>query len=220
MEFVQATDEGTLFWFEGLHRRGLDEAMKALTHLGDVFTVIAVLLAAVLLFWFYGWRRTACIVLATSVLGLGLAQGTKYLVKRTRPDVAWKLTEPPKEPSFPSGHSLNTMAVYGAIALTASRRLRIRGLRWLAIVLGLGLPLLIGFTRPYLGVHYPSDVLAGWTAGLACALLAYWLDQRREDSRQLLTPATRPLAPGTTAPPLASEGVKTASEMTGIHQRS
>ena len=199
MEFVQATDEGTLFWFEGVHRPWLNEAMKAITHLGDRFTVIGFLLGAVLVFWLYGRRRTACIVLATSVLGLSLAQGVKYMVKRPRPDVAWKLAERPNEPSFPSGHSLNSMAVYGAVALTASRRLRARHLRWLVIALGLGLPLLIGFTRPYVGVHYPSDVIAGWTAGLACALLAYWLDQRPVRDK---APATSALMTGDVlAPP-------------------
>jgi hypothetical protein len=67
-------------------------------------------------------------------------------------------------------------------------------MRRLVIGLGLGLALLIGVSRPYLGVHYPSDVVGGWTAGLACALLAYWADlcwgaQRDEIFTQAISPA-------------------------------
>jgi undecaprenyl-diphosphatase len=179
MERVQAADEGILFWFEGgQDRPWLHKAMEIFTFLGNRWTVIAVILIAVLLFWLAGRRRTACIVLAASVLGFGIAQAVKYMVKRPRPDVVWRQGRLPTEPSFPSGHSLNSMAIYGSIALAASRSVRRRLLRWLVIALGLGLPVLIGLSRPYLGFHYPTDVLAGWTAGLACALLAYWADQR------------------------------------------
>ena len=179
MEFMQAKDEIALSWFESRHQPWLNEAMKGITHLGDMWTVIGVLLTAVLLYFVFGRRRTACIVLATSILGLGIAQGVKKLAKRPRPDVAWRVVDRPHSPSFPSGHSLNSMAIYGAIGLTASRSLRRRAARWLVVALGLGLPVLIGISRSYLGVHYPGDVLAGWTVGLACALLAYWMDQRR-----------------------------------------
>jgi undecaprenyl-diphosphatase len=72
------------------------------------------------------------------------------------------------------------MTLYGALALTIGRRLRSRWLRVLALVFGLGLPLLIGFSRIYLGVHYFTDVLGGWVAGLTLALLAGWADMRWE----------------------------------------
>ena len=70
------------------------------------------------------------------------------------------------------------MTVYAALALTLGRRLRRRWFRALALALGVALPLLIGFSRVYLGVHYPTDVLAGWAAGSALALLAGWADRR------------------------------------------
>ena len=177
MEYVQTADGDTLSWLQSHHQPWLNETMKVVTHLGDKWTVIGVLLAAIVVFCLCGRRRTACIVLAMSILGLAISSAVKYTVDRPRPDVAWKLVPRPHEPSFPSGHSLNSMAIYGAIALTASRTLR-RSVRWLVILLGLGLPLLIGISRPYLGVHYPTDVLAGWTIGLACALLAYGADAR------------------------------------------
>ncbi|HWG46061.1 MAG TPA: phosphatase PAP2 family protein [Gemmataceae bacterium] len=193
MEYVHAADGNTFSWLESHHQPWLNEAMKFATLLGDKKTVIGVLLAAVLVFWLYGRRRTACIVLATAVLGLGIAQGVKLVANRPRPDVAWRVIDPPHSPSFPSGHSLNSMAIYGAIALTASRTLRRRIVRGLVIALGIALPLLIGISRPYLGVHYPSDVLAGWLVGLSCALLAYCIDARWGEGGSLarrVTPTT------------------------------
>lgn len=184
MEAVQAADEGTLFWFENHHCTLGNPIMKFATHLGDKYTVIAVVAAAVLLFFLAGRRRTAVIMLLASLLGLGISQSIKYVIKRERPDVAWRLVTRPHTPSFPSGHSLNSMAIYGSLTLLAARRVRRRFLAGVILVVGFALPLVIGVSRPYLGVHYPSDVLAGWTAGLACALLALWADQRwgdRED---------------------------------------
>lgn len=180
MEQLQAVDEGTLFWFESHHWPWLTTVMKSATFLGERWPALAVVLTAVLLFWIAGRPRSALILALTALLGLCISQGCKYVVQRARPDVAWKLIDRPHSPSFPSGHALHAMAIYGTIALLASRGLRSRSARWVVIALGLGLSLLIGISRPYLGVHYPSDVLAGWTAGLACALLGYWADRRWE----------------------------------------
>ena len=104
----------------------------------------------------------------------------KDLVGRKRPEVAWRVGDLPESPSFPSGHSLESMTLYGALGLAAGRRLRRPWLRVSAAVLGLCLPLLIGFSRVYLGVHYLTDVLAGWGVGLALAVLAAWADAHWE----------------------------------------
>jgi undecaprenyl-diphosphatase len=204
VEYVQAADEGTLFWFENHHSNIGNTLMEFCTRLGNVTTVIVVMAAAVLLFFLAGRRRTALILLLASMFGLGISQSIKYIIKRERPDVAWRLIERPPTPSFPSGHSLNSMAIYGSLALLAARRLRRRAVCVLVLVIGFTLPLAIGVSRPYLGVHYPSDVLAGWTAGLACALLALWADQRWGD-REFFAPPVQPLPRGADVPPLASE---------------
>ncbi len=180
MELVQAVDEGTLYWFENHHRPWLNAAMTTVTNLGDRNALFPVMTAAVIGFLLARRPRSAAIVIVFALSAWGFSEAVKVLVHRPRPDVVWRLIGLPTNRSFPSGHSLNSMTDYGMIALLASRGLRRRGVRYLVVALGLGLAVLIGVSRSYLGVHYPTDVLGGWTAGLAFALLAYWLDVRWE----------------------------------------
>ena len=178
MEFLQGADEGALYWFENHHAPWLTVVMKGVTFLGEREVVLPLVLVAVIGYFLWKMPRTAAIVMTTALLAYLLAYNIKRLVGRPRPDVAWRLIDLPKDKSFPSSHALNTMADFGAIALILSRRFKRRALRRLVIGLGLGLPLLIGISRVYLGVHYPSDLIGGWTAGLAFALLASGADLR------------------------------------------
>ncbi|XXF77573.1 phosphatase PAP2 family protein [Myxococcaceae bacterium GXIMD 01537] len=116
------------------------------------------------------WRSLALVVGAT-LGGTLLNVALKHLFARPRPTVVPHLTEVASA-SFPSGHAMLSAIVYltlGALLaqLTEHRRLRFYALGWAVL-----LTLLIGLTRVYLGVHYPTDVLGGWVAGLAWALLA------------------------------------------------
>jgi undecaprenyl-diphosphatase len=220
MEQLQAIDEGALFWCENHHSTIGNMVMQFMTRIGYADIVIGVIALGGIVFLLAGRRRTALILLLAPLLGSGISQGSKYVIKRERPDVAWRLVERPDSPSFPSGHALYAMAVYFTLALLASRHLRNRTLRTMVLAVGFILPLAIGFSRPYLGVHYPSDVLAGWTAGLACALLALWADQRWGDG-ELFAPTMSPPAPQplpSSTP--GSEGIRTAEEITGIRRQN
>jgi undecaprenyl-diphosphatase len=132
--------------------------------------MLAVIVVAAVAFLAARRRHFAGIVVVVAVLASGIERLVKITVGRKRPDVAWRLIDLPPEPSFPSGHALNSMAIYGCIALLTARLVPARW-RVVVIAAGVGLSLLIGLTRPYLGVHYPFDVLAGWIAGLAFAFL-------------------------------------------------
>jgi len=79
--------------------------------------------------------------------------------------------------SFPSGHAMNAASLYGSLALGAKKK-------WLAVV-AVALPLLIGISRVALGVHYPTDVLVGWAAGVAVMLLTARLQTVIKDRRVL-----------------------------------
>lgn len=96
--------------------------------------------------------------------------GIKDLVQRVRPDLLPPLEIEPGY-SFPSGHTALSMVTYGIFALLIARSPLSRPLKMLSIgALGL-VVLLVGVSRVYLGVHYPSDVLGGWLTGLAIVLL-------------------------------------------------
>lgn len=84
--------------------------------------------------------------------------------------------------SFPSGHSMMSSAVYLTLGVLLSRLVQGRGLKFYFLSLALLLAFLVGISRVYMGVHYPTDVLAGWTAGLVWALLC-WLVARYLQSR-------------------------------------
>ena len=219
MEQLQAIDEGILFFCENHHSPIGNIVMAFATRLGNPAIMFSIMGAIAMLFWLAGRRRTALILLLASLLGPAIGQGIKYVIRRERPDVAWRLIDRPKSPSFPSGHALNTMALYGAVALLTSRHLRRRIARVAVLVVGFLLPMLIGMSRVYLGVHYPSDVLAGWTGGLACALLILWADQRWGDPERFapslsFSSELKPPAPSAAV----SEGIRPAGEVTGVRE--
>lgn len=131
------------------------------TLVGDA-AVRLVIAAGVLAALLVERRRRAALFLLTAVLG-GWALSTilKLIVARPRPDLIPALDHVSTY-SFPSGHAWNGMVVFGAIALVAPPGAR----RWALAGAGL-LILMIGLSRVVLGVHWPSDVVAGWIGGAA-----------------------------------------------------
>lgn len=134
----------------------------------------------------YLWLRNkfqALVLLVITVIGGGLLDlGLKLIVGRGRPTIVPHLINVDSY-SFPSGHSLMSMAVYLVLAALLSPQLPDRRTRVYVIAVALFLTCIIGVSRVYLGVHYPSDVLGGWSLGLAwatlCWLVAWYLERRR-----------------------------------------
>lgn len=153
---------------------------RLVTHLGDplLVTLGSVLLAAAL--WATGHRRTALFVLVARVGALVLSTGLKQVVGRARPvfdaPVASEFGL-----SFPSGHALGGSAFWLTVAVAAVSVTRGRR-AWLALAVAVSL--LVAASRVLLGVHYPSDVVAGlvlgagWTA-VCTALFAVWHAEER-----------------------------------------
>ncbi len=121
------------------------------------------------------WRR-ALFVIVASFGGWFLNGALKQLFQRPRPDVVPHLRDV-MSMSFPSGHALQSAVVYltlGALSMhIAERRLT----RFYCMTIAMLATALVGLSRLYLGVHYPTDVLAGWLIGLSWALLC-WLVER------------------------------------------
>lgn len=155
--------------------------MMDITALGGttVLTLIAVLAIA-----FFIMQRRYHHALFTAVAAGGgalFSSVLKSIFDRPRPDVVPHLVEV-SSMSFPSGHSMNSAVIYFTLAVLVARNFEQARLRTFIISVAAILVFAIGFSRVYLGVHYPSDVLAGWTAGAAWAIavgvIATLLQQR------------------------------------------
>ena len=154
----------------------LEESARDLTALGG-FTVLPLMIAAVV--GYLGMARkyhAMCLVLGATVSGLLLSLLLKHSFERPRPDVVPHLSGDYTS-SFPSGHSMLAAVVYLTLGSLLARLLLQRRLKIYFIVVAMLLTFLVGLSRVFMGVHYPTDVLAGWTAGLVWAVL-WWLAAR------------------------------------------
>lgn len=159
----------------------LQEAGRDLTSLGG--TAVLALMVVMLTGYFLldGKPRLAAFLPVAALGGVVLNLVMKYHFARPRPIEVPHLALV-STPSFPSSHSMMAAVIYlGLGAITAAGTPH-RSVKIYAIGVAVALTALIGLTRIYLGVHYPSDVLAGWTAGLlwslACWLVARWIRVR------------------------------------------
>jgi undecaprenyl-diphosphatase len=132
------------------------------------------------------YHALALLLLAT-IGGILLNEYLKGAFARPRPTPELHLTAV-RSMSFPSGHAMESAVIYLTLSALLARLVQARTLRLYFIGLAAFLTFTVGFTRVYLGVHYPSDVLAGWTAGLAWALLC-WTGARYLQRRGAVEPA-------------------------------
>jgi undecaprenyl-diphosphatase len=155
-------DRAVLLWIHTHSPEWLDGPMRLVTALGYYQVVLPLLVAVVLVFYLNGWRLSATLLLVSTVGGSLLTAVLKGVFGRARPEL-FDSGYTASFYSFPSGHATVAAGFYGALTLILAYRLR--GLaRWAVVVVGVSLVLLIGFSRLYLGVHYPTDVLAGFLA--------------------------------------------------------
>lgn len=153
------------------------------THLGDRYAYVAftILMAAFYLMKHKSWRF---IIQITSVLILASLSNIvlKRVINRTRPSLEHLVSV--NTLSYPSGHSMSAMAFFGFLIFLSLRYTMPQWLRITFIIFLMMLILTIGISRIYLGVHYPSDVLAGFIGGLIwvafCAVLFSLIDLLRK----------------------------------------
>jgi undecaprenyl-diphosphatase len=124
------------------------------------------------------WRR-AIIVVGASVGGWFLNGALKQLFQRPRPDIVPHLREA-MSLSFPSGHALQSAAVYLTLGVLMMRFAHRRITKIYCIVVAALATVLVGLSRVYIGVHYPTDVIAGWLIGLSWALLCWTIERSLE----------------------------------------
>jgi undecaprenyl-diphosphatase len=152
--------------------RWLLEVARDVTALGSTI-VLAILLLVVTLYLFAaGKRRAGWFVLATVLSGTTLNSLLKLGFARPRPDLVTHLTQV-STLSFPSGHAALSAICYLTLGVMLAQTQASRAIRIHFIVTAILLTLLVGVSRVYLGVHYPTDVLAGWCIGIAWALICW-----------------------------------------------
>jgi undecaprenyl-diphosphatase len=137
--------------------------MRALSRYGGPSGLTPIGLALALAFLIKRWHRGALLVVIT-MAGAGLLDLLlKQTFGRVRPAAFFDYPLPASH-SFPSGHAFFAASFFGGLAVLVSDRVRSRLLRGAVWIVAVSLTLLIGLSRVYLGVHYPSDVLAGYAA--------------------------------------------------------
>jgi undecaprenyl-diphosphatase len=139
--------------------------------------VLVLVTLAVLGFLLLARKYHALLLLLGATLGgLLLNILLKSYYERPRPTVVPHLSDV-RTPSFPSGHSMLSAVVYLTLGAMLARLVERRRLKLYFVAVALLLAFLVGVSRVYLGVHYPTDVLAGWAIGLAWAVLCWLVTQ-------------------------------------------
>jgi membrane-associated phospholipid phosphatase len=152
-------------WFVGRRTRFWNDATQIGSHAAETTTVIAlaVLLVVGLRFALGTWQ--ASVLLAIAVVGeVAIFVCVTLVIDRPRPRVAHLDTAPPTS-SFPSGHVAAAVALYGALAVVVWTYSRREWLRVGAAVIAIAVPIVVGLSRLYRGMHYPTDVLGGALLG-------------------------------------------------------
>lgn len=159
-----------------------------LTALGGVLLRSVITVGAALALWRLGRSREAIRFVLTILSGSLFGLLVKFAVERPRPHIVPHLVHASGW-SFPSGHSLNSALLYITMALVFGALLQSRGRRWALLAGAVFLSLAIAWSRVWLGVHWPSDVIAGLLAGSAWAFGAVALFHRI-DAAAALAPSS------------------------------
>jgi undecaprenyl-diphosphatase len=165
---TQAFDEAILGWVGAHQIPWAHVAMLQVTALGTGVVVMMVVAVAALFLWLTRHKHSAALLLVTTGVGILLNAMLKDVFHRDRPSVFSSGVEVFSS-SFPSGHSMSAAIVYGTVAYLAARLQKRHWERVVTAGVALVLILLIAASRIYLGVHYPSDTIAGMTIGFAWA---------------------------------------------------
>ena len=165
---TQAFDDAVIRWMGDHRSTGLDTVMIEVTALGTGVVVLMIVTVAALFLVLTQHKYSAVLLLASTVGGIVLDAILKLGFNRPRPSIFIPAVHTVSS-SFPSGHAMSAAVVYSTVAYLAARLHQRPWARWLVMTAAFAIIALISISRLYLGVHYPSDVIAGVAIGLAWA---------------------------------------------------
>jgi undecaprenyl-diphosphatase len=184
----QAFDQSVLAWVQPVagEPRGpwwMKEAAADLTSLGGI-SVLALFATIAIVFLLIHRKRLSALLLVVGLAGgVALSEGLKAIFERERPPAPFQAVET-LNASFPSGHALLATVFYLSLGVMLTRAFPRRHVKAFVLGAAMLIALLIGTTRVYLGAHWASDVLAGWSVGAAWAM-ALWLVAYAVERRQI-----------------------------------
>jgi len=158
-----AFDKSILLDLRSLHTPLRDRLMLGLTFLGEPNLLLILSVSLGIILWVSKHRSEATTIAVTGAGAIALNLLLKTLFARARPQL-WERTVDVRFYSFPSGHAMISMVIYGLLGYLLGSRFPKQ--RWWIYSLTVVLVAAIGFSRLYLGVHWPTDVIAGYAAGL------------------------------------------------------
>jgi undecaprenyl-diphosphatase len=161
--------------------RWFEELMRDFTALGGTGVLVLLTLAVIGFLLMIGRRHAALAVMASIAIGMLLSHSLKWGFARARPDLVPHGTQIYTQ-SFPSGHAMGAAVVYLTLGALLARTQAHRRVKAYLLTLAVILTIIVGVSRVYLGVHWPTDVLAGWAVGASWALLC-WLVMLRLQRR-------------------------------------
>lgn len=172
--------------------RWFEEMMRDITALGGTAVLTLVVLAVAGFLALTRKTHAAIAVLVSVVSGMLLSQAIKWAYARPRPELVPHGMEA-YSASFPSGHSMMAAVVYLTLGALLARHQAQPRMKVYVLVVAVLLTVLVGISRIYLGVHWPTDVLAGWCLGAAWAILCWfamlWLQRRGAVEQESEDPA-------------------------------
>jgi len=169
----------------------LNEMMRDATALGGYGCLIFFTAAVAGYLHLDRKKHLAQVLVVSTVSGYLFSSLLKAVFQRPRPDIVPHLSYVAST-SFPSGHSMNAAVVYLTLGTLLAASVQRTSLKIYVISLALFLTVTVGFSRVYLGVHYPTDIAAGWMAGIAWALLCWLVARFLQRRGQVESPVQLP----------------------------
>ena len=164
----------------------LSVIVRDITALGSNWVLLYMMISLSAILWCSQRRLDATKILMMTVGGVAISLGLKYVFERARPDLVPHLIEV-YSPSFPSGHASMSMVCFLGMAVVLSRNWAHAQARHLFIIMAIFSAVLVGVSRIMLGVHWPTDVIAGWGIGILWVLFVNQFGSRFESVSQTKT---------------------------------